>query len=69
MKLVRKATYYTKIWKFQLHTPENYIDWPKVLVSKDGVSGLILYDGSDVKRQLVGWCLMLICSWTHRGST
>ena len=34
-----------------------------------GRSGLRLYNGSGVKPQLVGWCLMLICSWTHRGST
>ena len=33
------------------------------------VSGIILYDGSDVKLKSVGWCLMLISSWTHRGST
>ena len=27
------------------------------------------FEGSDVKLKSVGWCLMLICSWTHRGST
>ena len=35
----------------------------------DGGSGPRLNDGSGVKLLLVGWYLMLVCSWTHRGST
>ena len=27
------------------------------------------YDGSGIKLISLGWCLMFICSWTHRGST
>ena len=34
-----------------------------------GGSGLRLCDGFGVKLLSVGWCLVLICSWTHRGST
>ena len=44
-----------------------YITLVSSLIARHG-SGLRLYDGSDVKLKSVGWCLMLICSWTHRGS-
>ena len=43
---------------------------PLCMIDKtNGGPGLRLYDGSDVKLKSVGWYLMLICSWTHRGST
>ena len=29
----------------------------------------VLYEGSGVKLKSVGWCLVLICSWTHGCST
>ena len=40
----------------------------RYLLLRDGGSGLGLNDGPDVKCSSIGWCLMLVCGWTHRGS-
>ena len=43
----------------------NYGLWTEV----DGGSGLRVNEGTDVKFSTVGWCLLFVFDWAHRGSS